>query len=472
MNFEWNRHINALINTGKGPGTISWRFGTAVMARTFLFTVSVLIALTGTFGVASAARTDVTGVRAWPAPDHTRLVFEISAPLEYKLFTLDSPERIVIDLKQTRMRMSLPKGEVGFVKRLRSAERNTTDLRIVLDTKQAVKPKTFLLAPNKTYGHRLVVDLYDKSADSSSKVKSSKPVKQITKQGLRDVVIAIDAGHGGEDPGALGRKGTREKDVVLAIARKLKKKIDAERGMRAVLVRNGDYYIKHRRRMEIARQAKADLFISIHADAFRDRRAKGASVYVLSERGASSEAAKWLAQQENQADLVGGVSLDDKDPLTKKVLLDLSQNATLEDSHSSAKEVLRSMGRVTRLHKKTVQQAGFLVLKSPDIPSILIETAYISNPTEEQNLRSKAHQNKLASAIVKGLKRYFSQSPQPGTLLASLATSTQRHTISRGETLSLIASRYRVSLKNLRATNKLASDKIRVGQVLVIPRGT
>ncbi len=354
---------------------------------------------------------------------------------------------------------------------MRSAERNTTDLRIVLDTNKSVKPKTFLLTPNKTYGHRLVVDLYEKSKDFSSKSKKLKPVKQITNNSLRDVVIAVDAGHGGEDPGALGRKGTREKDVVLAIARELKKKIDAQRGMRAVLIRDGDYYIKHRRRMDIARQAKADLFISIHADAFKDRRAKGASVYVLSERGASSEAAKWLAQQENQADLVGGVSLDDKDPLTKKVLLDLSQNATLEDSYSSAREVLRAMGEVTRLHSREVQQAGFLVLKAPDIPSILIETAYISNLAEERNLRSKAYQRKLATAIVAGLKRYFEQSPQPGTLLASVARST-RHTISRGETLSLIASRYQVSLRSLRVTNKLASDKIRIGQVLVIPRGT
>ncbi|MBL4850992.1 MAG: N-acetylmuramoyl-L-alanine amidase, partial [Gammaproteobacteria bacterium] len=382
-----------------------------------------------------------------------------------------NPERIVIDLKRTRMRMSLPKESVGFVERMRSAERNAADLRIVLDTNKSVKPKTFLLVPNKTYGHRLVIDLYDQSGNPSGKSKRLKPVKQIADNSLRDVVIAIDAGHGGEDPGALGRKGTREKDVVLAIARELKRKINAQRGMRAVLIRTGDYYIEHRRRMRIARQAKADLFISIHADAFKDRRAKGASVYVLSERGASSEAAKWLAQKENQSDLVGGVSLDDKDPLTRKVLLDLSQNATLEDSHSSAREVLRAMGKVTRLHKKEVQQAGFLVLKAPDIPSILIETAYISNPTGERNLRSKAYQRKLAAAIVAGLKRYFAQSPQPGTLLASVAT-TQRHTISRGETLSLIASRYQVSLKSLRVTNKLASDRIRIGQILVIPRGT
>lgn len=442
------------------------------MTRTFLLMVSALLATISVVSSVAAAQIDVTGVRAWPAPDHTRLVFEISAPLEYKLFTLDGPERIVIDLKDARLRMSLPKGTVGFVDKLRSAERNGTDLRIVLDTNKSVKAKTFLLVPNQTYGHRLVVDLYDKSANSSSKVKNSRPVKQLANSGLRDLVIAIDAGHGGEDPGALGRKGTREKDVVLQIARVLKSKIDKQRGMKAVLIRKGDYYINLRQRITLARAAKADMFISIHADAFKDHRAKGASVYVLSERGASSEAATWLARQENQSDLVGGVSLDDKDPLTKQVLIDLSQHETQNDSHSSAKEVLRAMGSVTRLHKKDVQQAGFLVLKSPDIPSILIETAYISNPTEEQNLRSKAYQTKLATAIVTGLKRYFALSPQPGTLLASVTQTSTSHTISRGETLSLIANRYQVSLRNLRATNKLASDRIRVGQVLVIPRGT
>lgn len=425
--------------------------------------------LFGAVSIASAAATEVLGLRSWPAPDHTRLVFDVSSPLEYKLFRLQDPERIVIDLKQAQLKGPLP-DNAKRVRSIRSAVRNKSDLRVVLDVAESIKPKTFLLSPNKTYGHRLVVDLYDQEK-GGGKRQSNQPVKQIKEEGLRDVVIAIDAGHGGEDPGAIGRKGTREKNVVLQIAKELKAKIDAERGMRAVLVRTGDYYIEHRHRMDIARQAKADLFISIHADAFKDRRAQGASVYVLSERGASSEAARWLAQQENEADLVGGVSLDDKDPLTKKVLLDLSQNATQEDSHNSAREVLHSMGRVTRLHKNQVQQAGFLVLKSPDIPSILVETAYISNPTEEQNLRSKSHQRKLASAIVAGLKRYYEKAAPSGTLLASLA-STRRHIISRGETLSLIANRYQVSVQHLRATNKLASDKIRIGQVLVIPQGT
>ncbi len=435
------------------------------MKRIITICVGLLLAVVSSASTAS----DVLGVRAWPAPDHTRIVFDISSPLEYKLFTLDNPDRIVIDLKQTKLLSDIANSETGLIKRVRSGTRNKNDLRIVLDTSKKVKPKTFLLRPNKTYGHRLVVDLYEKTIVTAKK-KSDTPKKQLKENKLRDVVIAIDAGHGGEDPGAVGKKKTLEKNVVLQIARELKKKIDATRGMRAVLVRNGDYFIDLRRRMEIARQAKADLFISIHADAFKDHRAKGASVYVLSDRGASSEAARWLAKNENESDLVGGVSLDDKDPLTAKVLLDLSQNATKEDSHHSAREVLSSLGKVTRLHKQRVQEAKFVVLKSPDIPSILIETAYISNPTEEKNLNSKAHQRKLALAIVTGLRRYFESAAPPGTLLAS--TATTRHKIARGETLSLIASRYQVSVNSLKSTNKLRSDKIRIGQVLVIPTGT
>lgn len=431
-----------------------------------IFVASLVLVLGGA-SLANAAAVDVRGLRTWPAPDNTRLVFDVSSPLDYKLFMLDNPDRVVIDLSQARLKSNLPSASVGVVKSVRSAVRNGSDLRIVLDVDRSVQPKTFLLSPNKQYGYRLVVDLYDK-AKSGNKRDRSAPVKSIVQDGLRDVVIAIDAGHGGEDPGAIGRRGTREKDVALAMAKELKRRIDAEHGMRAVLVRTGDYYIEHRRRMSIAREAKADLFVSVHADAFINHRASGASVYVLSDRGASSEAARWLAQRENEADLVGGVSLGDKDPLTKKVLLDLSQNATREDSHASAREVLNAMGRVTKLHKKHVEEAGFLVLKSPDIPSILVETAYISNPDEEQKLRNKAYQEKLGRAIVDGIKRYFSYSAPPGSMLAA----NKRHIIAHGETLSLIADRYQVSVASLRAANALASDTIRIGQVLVIPHGT
>jgi N-acetylmuramoyl-L-alanine amidase len=286
---------------------------------------------------------------------------------------------------------------------------------------------------------------------------------------LRDLVIAIDAGHGGEDPGARGKKGTREKDVVLSIARRLAALVDKEPGMRAVLVRRGDYYIGLRKRMEIARKNRADLFISIHADAFKDRRVQGASVYAVSRRGASSEMARWLAARENAADLVGGVSLDDKDDLLAEVLLDLAQTATLEASNEVAGNVLTEMKRIGRVHKRSVQHAGFVVLKSPDIPSLLVETAFISNPSEENRLRSGKHQQKVAAAILGGVRRYFADNPPPGSLVAK--NSPRRHVIRRGDTLSQLAQRYGVSMASLRRHNRLRDDNLLVGAVLTIPGG-
>ena len=284
---------------------------------------------------------------------------------------------------------------------------------------------------------------------------------------LRDLVIAIDAGHGGEDPGARGRKGTREKDVVLEIARRLAALIEKEPGMRPVMIRDGDYYIGLRKRIEKARSQRADLFISIHADAFRDSRARGSSVYVLSQRGASSEMARWLAARENAADLVGGVSLDDKDDLLAEVLLDLAQTATLEASVEVADNVLQEMKRLGKVHKKQVQHAGFVVLKSPDIPSLLVETAFISNPSEEQRLRNSRHQQQVAQAILAGVRNYFASNPPPGTLMAK--SSTRQHVIRRGDTLSNIAQRYGVSMNTLRSTNKLKNDNLLGGKVLTIP---
>jgi N-acetylmuramoyl-L-alanine amidase len=281
------------------------------------------------------------------------------------------------------------------------------------------------------------------------------------------VVVAVDAGHGGEDPGALGRRGTREKDVTLAIARRLAALIDREPGMRAVMVRKGDYYVGLRQRIEIARKERADLFISIHADAFRDARVQGASVYTLSRRGASSEAARWLAERENSADLIGGVSLEDKDHILASVLLDLSQTAALQASTDVAERVFRRLKQVGRVHNDRVQEAGFVVLKSPDIPSILVETAFISNRTEESRLTDPEHQARLAEAILEGVREYFDYSPPPGTRLAQVAD--RRHIISRGDTLSAIASQYEVSLSHLREANGLTTDRIRVGQVLLIP---
>ena len=284
----------------------------------------------------------------------------------------------------------------------------------------------------------------------------------------RDIVVAVDAGHGGEDPGATGKNRTREKDVVLAIARELKRTIDARPGMSAVLVRSGDYYIPLRDRFEIARKHRADLFISIHADAFKKRDVSGSSVFVLSRKGASSEFARRLAANENSADQVGGVTLNDKDDMLASVLLDLSQSATMEASHSVANSVLSSLRGVGKTHKNRVEHANFMVLKSPDVPSILVETAFISNPSEEARLKDPAWQRKLARVIGDGVQDYFYLSPPPGTWIAANRQPV-RYKVVRGDTLGEIANRYRVSLYSLRRANDLNGDTIRVGSELLIP---
>lgn len=419
-----------------------------------------------------ALAANIEGVRLWTAPDHTRLVFDIDSSVEHRIFSLKKPERLVIDFEKTRVAGSFRADDLSnkHLKGLRHAPRQDGGMRVVLDLKQAVSPKTFLLKPSGGYGHRLVIDLYDKRG-GNGKPRVAKSEADIKK--LRDVVVAVDAGHGGEDPGASGSlKRTKEKRVTLQIARRLKRQIDAQPGMRAVLTRKGDYYIGLRKRMALARARRADLFVSIHADAFRDKRVRGSSVYVLSRRGATSEAARWLAEKENAADLVGGVSLDDKDDMLASVLLDLSQSATQEASLSAARRVYRNLRSVGKVHGKRVQQAGFMVLKSPDIPSMLVETGFISNPSEERNLRSPQYQEKLASALMHGIKRYFHEAPPPGTLLARQERENRpkHHTIAAGDTLSHIAERYSVSLASLRTENRIKNDRrIRVGQVLRIP---
>jgi len=413
----------------------------------------------------------IEGVRLWTAPDHTRLVFDIDGPVEHRVFSLESPDRLVLDFEKTRVAGSFRAEDLSdrHLKGVRHAPRQDGGLRVVLDLRHKIKPKSFLLKPNQDYGHRLVIDLYGKNGGSRPKVaKSESDIKK-----LRDVVVAVDAGHGGEDPGASGSvKGTKEKLITLQIARRLKRLIDAQPGMRAVLTRTGDYYVGLRKRMKLARAHRADLFVSIHADAFRDKRVRGSSVYVLSSRGATSEAARWLAERENRADLVGGVSLDDKDDMLASVLLDLSQSATQEASLSAARHVYGNLGSLGKVHGRRVQQAGFMVLKSPDIPSMLVETGFISNPQEELNLRSHAYQEKLAKAIMQGVERYFRDAPPPGTLLAKQERDNRprQHVIAKGDTLSHIAERYSVSLATLRNENRITNDRrIRVGQVLRIP---
>lgn len=417
--------------------------------------------------MAAIAATTVENVRIWDENDKTRVVLDLSTSARHNIFTLRSPDRLVIDLKDGRLAKSLtvmPQG-TGAVRSIRSSIRADGQLRVVLDLGAGVRSRSFTTGPNDKYGDRLVIDL-QRSGNLT-------PVKRASEEYRpgRDIVIAIDPGHGGHDPGAVGKGRTREKDVALAIGRELARRIDAEPGMTAILVRNRDIYVDHRNRTSIARKGKADLFVSIHADAVRDRRANGASVYALSLKGASDEAAHQLAKRENAS--VGGVSLDDKDDVLASVLLDLSQNASLSASLDVGGNVARAMSKVARMHRKTVQQAGLLVLKSPDMPSILVETAFISNPSEEKKLRDKGHQGRLANAILAGIRNYFYTNPPPDTQIAMKLrrepTRQVRHVITPGDTLSEIAERYNVSTAAIRAANKLSTDNIRIGQTLSIP---
>ncbi len=415
--------------------------------------------------IAVAGTVDISSVRVWPAPDNTRVVFDVSSAADYNLFTLKNPHRVVIDIKHGRIHRSIQRAHItgGVVKDLRSAHRAHDMLRLVLDLDQQAKPKSFMLQPNETYGYRLVVDL--------EQSVHKEPVKSHVEdqvRGPRPVIIAIDPGHGGEDPGAHGPHGIKEKNVVLAIARQLDQLVKEQPGMVPVMTRTGDYYLSLRERTQKAREAKADLFVSIHADAFRDPRVSGSSVYALSQHGASDEAARWLAEKENDSDLIGGVSLDDKGDLLASVLLDLSQTATIEASLDVGSSVLKSLDRIGKLHKHKVQQAGFVVLKSPDIPSILVETAYISNPRDERRLCDPVYQRKIAEGILAGIKAYFKRRPPVGTVLATYTPRT--HVITPGDTLSGIAQQYQVSIHTLRSVNHLVGNGVlQVGQTLEIP---
>lgn len=431
--------------------------------------LAFFIVLLATAGLEAA---EIKAVRSWAAPDRTRVVFDVSGAVDYHVFTMRNPDRVVIDFRDARTRrpLVLPGKDGSRVKRLRHAARGDGGLRVVLDLTREHEIRDSLLAPNDQYGHRVVLDLLGPSHPAVAEARPApapqpRPVAAAPAPALRDIVVAIDAGHGGEDVGAIGPSGVYEKDIVMAVAKALAERIDRQPGMRAILTREGDYYLKLRTRMDRARARRADLFVSIHADAFRDRRVQGSSVYVLSQRGASSEAAKWLADNENASDLVGGVTLDDKDAVLKSVLLDLSQTASIEASIDAANHVLESLKKLGKVHKRRVQHAGFMVLKSPDIPSILVETAFISNPSEESRLRSRAYREKLADALLHGIVDYFSSNPPPATRFAA----NRSHRVVRGETLSGIANRYAVSINSIKLANDLEREMVQAGEVLRIP---
>ncbi len=381
-----------------------------------------------TSGWAQALQLSAT--RLWPSPDYTRITLEAPQPVAYKYFMLSNPQRLVVDLEGVEAGAALDAlaGQLTpddpFISAIRVGVNRPGVMRLVLDLKTTVKPSVFLLQPLEPYGHRLVLDLYPARAGDTAaspatvpqpnvavQAPPAKPVKPEVPQYVRLITVAVDAGHGGEDPGASGANGSHEKDITLALAKKLKQKIDAQENMHAVLIRDGDYFVPLGQRVVKARALKADLFMSIHADAFIKPHARGSSVFALSENGATSVAARWLAKRENDADLIGGVNVDVKDPFLKRTLIDLSQTATINDSLKLGRAVLKEIGGVNTLHKGEVEQAGFAVLKAPDIPSILIETAFISNPDEEKRLNDPGYQDKLVDAIVEGVKDYFDKHP-------------------------------------------------------------
>jgi N-acetylmuramoyl-L-alanine amidase len=450
------------------------------MARRLLTPTIVVLLWLLWLPPALADAVTVQNLRMWRAPDHTRLVFDLSGPLEHRLFTLTDPHRLVIDMERGRLAGVLAEAEADnpLIGAVRTGKPEGDVLRIVIDLKTEVKPRSIVLKPAGQYGHRLVVDLYDaRQAEEEGKpaVEPARPApKPETPAGPRTMVIAIDAGHGGEDPGALGRRyRTREKDVTLAVARELAQLVNKTPNMKALLIRDGDYYVGLRSRFQKARKNRADVFISIHADAVPGRQARGSSVYALSERGASSAMARHLADRENAADLIGGVSLNDKDSVLARVLLDMSHSKTIEHSLLLGEDILGEIKHVGRLHQRRVQQAGFAVLKSPDIPSVLVETAFISNPDEEKKLRTPAFQRGLAQGILAGVKRFVARqapsAPPAKPVTVEARGRPQEHVVQQGETLVSIASRYNLHVEALRFFNNLPEAEPPVGMRLRLP---
>ncbi|MDO6425623.1 N-acetylmuramoyl-L-alanine amidase [Thalassotalea sp. 1_MG-2023] len=414
----------------------------------------------------SVAKNNIDSVRVWPAPENTRVVFDLSSTPDYSYFSLKNPQRLVIDFNDTRNIANLV-NVLNNDKRIRkirtSTPKNKHSTRLVLELSEAFKLDIFALPPAGQYGDRLVVDLFDQNRV----VQQANPISQ----GNRDIVIAIVAGHGGEDPGSIGAKGTYEKHVTLNISKKLAALLNRQKGLSAVMVRTGDYYVNHNRKTVIARENKADLLVSIHADAFTSPQPHGASVLVQSSRRANSEFTRWIANRQKESELLGGAGdtiKKTKDHNLALTLADMKKEYTMASSYAFAEYVLRELGKITKLHKKRPEGLSLAVLKSSDIPSVLIETGFISNHAEEKRLRSTQHQQKLAQAIYTSIDNYFAANAPDGTYYASIGH--RKHKIARGESLSVVAHKYNVSVKKLKSVNKLTSNVVRIGQTLKIPR--
>lgn len=428
------------------------------------------------FCFAAQAANQLSGVRIWAGPENTRVVLDMSQKPSYSYFTLKNPDRLVIDLKQTEKQVDLSRVSLSgdLVRKLRTSKaEEPAEHRLVLDLSQTVKPTVFPLAPAGDYGHRLVIDLPDEKGKARSSAKQAAAIKsqqQLASQ--RDIVIAIDAGHGGEDPGAIGGKRTYEKTATLAIAKRLARMVNEEQGMKAVLTRTGDYYVNLNKRSELARKNRADMLVSIHADGFTTPDPRGASVWVLSMRRANSEIGRWLEKHEKQSELLGGAGelIDTKssDQYLTHALLDMSMEHSMSTGYEVANDILGELGKVTKLHKKRPEHASLAVLKSPDIPSVLVEAGFITNPSEARMLSDSKHQERIAGAIFNGLTKHYRAKPPLNTLYAKLY-GTRRHKVQRGESLSVLAAQYDVSIKEIKRVNSLKSNMLKIGQVLTIP---